>query len=175
MATAEKIVQMLEVFRRFWPRDFAAADAITYGAWQAILADIDDDLLGAAYAQYVAESAYPPKPADIRKQAMRLRQPDELTGVEAWGALCRYIRRWPGGWGRWVGDHHVDPPRLPKRVQRAVDAIGGLSYLRYSEDTVADRARFVQAYDALLEREQREARMLPEVRAVARAQLEAAR
>jgi len=74
----------------------------------------------------------------------------------------------------------VDPPRLPKRVQRAVDAIGGLSYLRYSEDAVADRARFVQAYDALAEREQREARMLPEVRAVveqlqspAAAQLEA--
>jgi len=179
MATAEKIVQMLEVFRRFWPRDFAAADAITYGAWQAILADIDDDLLGAAYAQYVAESAYPPKPADIRKQAMRLRQPDELTGVEAWGRVGAYIRKWPAG-GRLIGDTHVDPPALPERVQRAVNAVGGLAYLRTSENTMADRARFCEVYDALSRREREHAQMLPEVRAVverlqagATAQLEA--
>lgn len=48
----------------------------------------------------------------------------------------------------------------------AVDAVGGISYLRQSADVVADRARFLQAYEAMRTREQEHARMLPEVRQV---------
>jgi len=174
MATAEKIVQMIEIFRRLWPRDFTAADTITYGAWQAILADIDDNVLGAAYAEYAADSPYPPKPADIRKAAIRLRVPDETTGVEAWGRVGAYIRKWPAG-GRWVRDHHVDAPPMPERMERAVRAVGGLSYLRTSENVVADRARFVEVYDALAKREREHLTMLPDIRAIReRLQLEAA-
>ncbi len=173
MATDEAIRMMFEVLGSVWPRDDDRVSDLSLSVYARCLADIPDDLLSAATLRVVSEQTFFPRPAEIRQAAIALRWPDELTGVEAWGRLGAWMRHWPAG-GRWVGDCHIEPPPLPPRVKRAVDAVGGLSYLRTSEDTVADRARFVQVYDALAERERREATMLPEIRAArARAQLEA--
>jgi hypothetical protein len=171
---------MFAIFGEVWPRDGERVSDLTLEVYARVLADIPDDLLQAAIVQMLASATFYPKPAEIRRMAASLRWPEEITGLEAWGRLGAYMRDWPAG-GRFVGDRHVDPPALPERTQRAVAAIGGLSYLRYSENVMADRARFCEVYDALSRREREHAQMLPEVRAVVErlqaapaAQLEAA-
>lgn len=164
MASDEAIRRMFDVFAEIWPRDDDRVSDLTIAVYARCLADVPDDLLSAATVRVVSEGIYYPKPAEIRQAALGLVDPEAPSGVEAWGALCRYIRRWPGGGGYFDGEQHVDPPPLPQRIQRAVDAIGGLAYVRYSEDTVADRARFVQVYEVMERRRREEARMLPEVR-----------
>jgi hypothetical protein len=170
---------MFRLLRDVWPKDGAAISPVTVEIYSRVLADIPDDLLQAATVQVLAAATFWPKPAELRKAAIGLRWPDELTGAEAWGRVHAYILKWPAG-GRFVGDHHVDPPALPERIQRAVNAVGGLAYLRTSENAVADRARFCDVYDVLVRRATEHAQMLPEVRAVverlqapASAQLEA--
>jgi len=179
VASREAVARMFAIFAEVWPREAERASDLTLEVYGRVLADIQDDLLSAAVVSVVCGATFYPKPAEIRRAAIALRWPDELTGTEAWGRVGAYIRQWPAG-GRFVGQHHIDPPALPERMERAVNAIGGLSYLRLSENIMADRARFIEVYDALATREREHAQMLPEVRAVveqlqspATAQLEA--
>ena len=179
MATREAVAKMFAILGQVWPKDGERASDLAMEIYGRCLADIPDDLLSAAVVSVVSGATFYPKPAEIRRAAIGLRWPDELTGAEAWGRVGAYIRKWPAG-GRLIGETHVDPPALPERVQRAVNAIGGLAYLRTSENAVADRARFCDVYDALRRRATEHAQMLPEVRQVverlqapAAAQLEA--
>ena len=179
MASEPCIGKMFRLLREVWPKEAGTISPVTMEVYARVLADIPDDLLQAATVQVLAKATYWPKPAEIRREAIGLRWPDELTGAEAWGRVGAYIRKWPAG-GRLIGDTHVDPPALPERTRRAVNAIGGLAYLRTSENPVADRARFCDVYDVLTRRATEHAQMLPEVRAVverlqapAAAQLEA--
>ena len=165
MASEYCVGQMFRLLGEVWPREASAISPTTIEVYGRVLADIPDDLLQAATVRVLSEATFWPKPSELRKAAIGLRWPDELSGAEAWGRVCAYIRKWPAG-GRFIGGTHIDPPALPGRVQRAVDAVGGMAYLRYSENAVADRARFVEVYDALARRETDHARMLPEVRQV---------
>jgi len=51
-------------------------------------------------------------------------------------------------------------------IEKTIKAIGGWSYLCMSEDLVADRSRFIQAYEKYFTAAVDETRMLPEVRAL---------
>jgi hypothetical protein len=167
VASDGAIQAMFEVCAAVWPRDDERVSELTLQIYARCLADVPDELLQAATVKIVSESTYYPKPAELRAAALALVTPEEPTAAEAWGYVCRYIRRVPaGGWYR--GGEHVDPPALPAHIQRAVDAVGGLTYLRLSETSVADRARFLEVYQVLARRRAEEARMLPEVREAVR-------
>jgi len=164
MASNEAIERMFEVFAEVWPRDDERVSERTLDVYARCLADVPDELVAAATVKVVSEATFYPKPSEIRAAALALTMPEGLTGAEAWGQVCAYIRRWPAG-GYFVGQH-IDPPPLSEHLQRAVDAMGGLTYLRLSENPVADRARFIEVYGVMERRRREEARMLPEVREV---------
>ena len=69
---------------------------------------------------------------------------------------CRTERTWIGG------QEYVRRP-CDDVTERAVAAIGGWTYLRHSEDSVADRARFLQAYADIATRERRKVAEHPAV------------
>jgi len=165
MASHETIMRMFKIFAGIWPRDAERGNAETVTIYERCLADISDDLLQAATVKIVSEATFWPKPAEIRAAALALVEPDDLSAGEAWAMVQRYIRHCPPGrW--WVAGKSYRAKPLPERVQKCVDAVGGMAYLRLSENTMSDRARFATAYDTITRRERERARMLPEVRAV---------
>jgi len=165
MASHETIMRMFKIFTGIWPRDAERGNAETVTIYERCLADISDDLLQAATVKIVSEATFWPKPAEIRQAALALVEPEEMTAGEAWAAVQRHIRICPAG-GCWIAGRRYRARPLPERVQRAVDAVGGLTYLRQSTNVMSDRARFCDAYDAITRRERDRARMLPEVRAI---------
>lgn len=163
MATEPVIANMFRLFGEIWPREAAAISPTTVQVYSRVLADVEDDLLKAGIVHLLSEATFWPKPAEVRRSCLRLVQRNERTAGEAWAMVGQYLNL---PQSTWIGGRRYRAKPLPDDVQRAVDAVGGISYLRQSADVVADRARFLQAYEAMRTREQEHARMLPEVRQV---------
>lgn len=163
MATEPVIADMFRLFGEIWPREAAAISPTTVQVYSRVLADVEDDLLKAGIVHLLSEATFWPKPAEVRRSCLRLVQRNERTAGEAWAMVGQYLNL---PQSTWIGGRRYRAKPLPEDVQRAVDAVGGISYLRQSADVVADRARFLQAYEALQARESERARMLPEVRRV---------
>lgn len=163
MASEDMIGRMFALLGEVWPKEAANISPTTVEVYSRILADIDDDLLKAGVVHLLSEATFWPKPAEVRRAALRLVQRNERTAGEAWAMVGRYLNL---PQTTWIGGVRYRARALPEDVQRAVEAVGGISYLRQSENVMADRARFLQAYEALQARESERARMLPEVRRV---------
>lgn len=128
--------------------------------WYAILGDLDPDLLKAAVLQIASEDRpFLPAPGEVRQCAFDLveRHSNFPTAWDAWSEVCKRI-----------GDNgYVRVPEFTHPlIKRTVDCVGGWLQLCWSENAVADRARFVQAYETLAKRERAQVRILPQVREV---------
>ena len=163
MASEDMIGRMFALLGEVWPKEAANISPPTVEVYSRVLADVEDDLLKAGIVHLLSEATFWPKPAEVRRAALRLVQRNERTAGEAWAMVGQYLNL---PQSTWIGGRRYRAKPLPDDVQRAVDAVGGISYLRQSADVVADRARFLQAYEAMRTREQAHARMLPEVRQV---------
>lgn len=117
------------------------------------LCDLDDRLLMAAVAQYLAsgEPWFPP-PSTLRKTALSLvsRADGTPSAFEAWAEVKR-------------GLHSRNP--LSPLAQRAIDLLGGMREYGMSDigDEPSWRARFIQAYEQLENRQAEDSMMLPAV------------
>ena len=129
------------------------------------LKDIPSDELKAAVLHCVAQPgrAFAPSIGEIRGTVGELRK--TVSGVpssyQAWQEVITQMRDNGGDFGNPVWSHPL--------VERAVRTIGWRE-LRFSENQTADRARFIQCYEQLTERAERENLTLPQVRAYIEAQ-----
>jgi hypothetical protein len=123
--------------------------------YEMVLADIAPPLLRTAVLRHISTSKWFPTIAELRQAAAEivLQTDGQLTGPEAWGMVQREVRL--------VG--HWRKPRLGPMVRRAVEAIGGWRQLCLSENSTADRARFIEAYTILRKREADRVQALPQV------------
>lgn len=157
MASRNMISKMLVILRANWPTYELTPE--TPRVYEEFLADIPDDLLELAVKDCVARLTYFPRIAELREAAHAILE-DRLgipTATEAWGAVANAVR-----YGR--------PERRPDfspEIRRAIDAVGGWYHLCTSDTFAADRARFLDAYREIVQREREERRQLPEVRAAA--------
>lgn len=123
------------------------------------LKDLPSDELKAAVLHCVSQPgrAFAPSIGEIRGAVGELRKTSSglPSSYEAWQEVLTQIRDNGGDFGKPVWSHPL--------VQRAVQAIGWRE-LRMSENQTADRARFLQCYEQLTERAERDDLMLPEVR-----------
>jgi len=123
-----------------------------------MLADIPGDLLEAAIMDIISKKTFLPSISEIREAAAGLveKSAGQVSAVEAWAHVCKQITR--------VGRY--GSPDFDDITRRAVEAVGGWRELCNSENAVADRARFYQAYDQLASSGRGDAMMLPGVRAL---------
>lgn len=132
----------------------------TIEVYYQILSDLPLDLVKAAILQLITEdSPWCPAVGQIRSCVFDLldRESGVPTAWDAWAEVCKRI----GDTG------HVCIPEFSHLlIKQAVDGVGGWRELCMSENAIADRARFVQAYEALARRERIQSRMLPQVREV---------
>jgi len=130
----------------------------TLDAYYTVLGDLDADMLKAATLHIAATSKWFPAASEIRAAAFSLVEQSEGVpdAYEAWTQVLSEIGR-VGRSGR--------PNWTHEAVGATVQAIGGWGYLCMSENMVADRARFVEAYGMMVNRERERVRMLPAVQA----------
>ncbi len=124
----------------------------TYEVYAQVLADLDPDMLEQAIAFLLNEPReFMALPAHIRQAAFRLEdlQSDYPDAYTAWAQVTEHF--------------HSNAPIHPF-AREVADLIGGLRAIGQSDNPVAERARFIDAFNAANERRQREQRMLPATR-----------
>ena len=160
MIAREGFARVLGWLAALYPR--YTLEAPTIQAYYDVLADLALDQLKAAAQHLGATSKWFPAAAELREAAFDLleRGNGVPTAGEAWAEALHRIDRY-------------SPPTESDfshpLVKRALDAIGGNNVLC---DTTVDmlhtaRARYLEAYQALVHRGQVETRMLPAVRELA--------
>ena len=178
MATHETVLKVFKMLSRAYPdytaKNLAGAEAVeTMRLYERAMEDMPDTALEAATLDHITSSQWWPKISELRERATGLLLNDLAlpTAAEAWGMVVERLRK-PATIYR-DGQHYRLRPMAPL-IEKTVHALGGWSYLRTSENSVADRARFLESYDILALRERRRVSEHPAV-ADARAQIAASR
>jgi hypothetical protein len=154
MATLSEVIQILTIVMGAFPNAKALGDA-NFRAYHLLLSDLDAQLLEHAALSVAAQNTFFPTAAEIRKEAMGLRE--AAMGIpskeDAWAEVSKSF----GPYGSWRGAPEWSHPI----IKQAIDALGGYIALCRSDNPVADRAHFFRAYEALMDRERRDIAMLP--------------
>lgn len=138
-------------------------DALTIEAYVVALADVDPLSLEASILHLLSQSReFMPTAGTIRHTAFDLQAGNggPPTAYEAWEMV--QIAKDAGAGYPVAGV--FEKPEVHPLVEKAVNYVGGWRHLVESENYTADRARFVDAYNQVREREIEQVRMLPQVR-----------
>lgn len=153
MATEVEIIKALKVLAAAYPNFELPKE--TVGIYCRMLVDLDYDTLRAATLQCVSVYKFFPTVAEIRSAVTDLRM--MASGVpsasEAWGEVVFQFRE-TGSYSTPIFSH----PIIGEVVSRF-----GWKNLCWSENQIADRARFIEAYNAQLVESRSRDRMLPEI------------
>ena len=129
--------------------------------WFALLSDLDAELLRAAALQHMAASKWFPTVAELREIVAALLSERPATAMEEWGLVVETFSDLR--FYRYADGYHKFPAFENAITARVVQAMGW-TRLKESEDSTADRARFLQAYDTLAQRAREDGLLLPQVR-----------
>ena len=153
MATEIEILRVLKILGDVYPTYQLSSSAIE--VYVRLLADIPGCVLEQSALDHISRSRFFPCIAELRSAAFSIIDATEPipTEYEAWSEVQAEIHR--------VG--HCNHPQLDNPIATKVVEQLGWRYLCLSENPVADRAHFVQAYQALAERERSSAHRLPMV------------
>jgi hypothetical protein len=156
MATANDIQQIVNMFLAAFP-NFKPTD-LTPEIYFQTLQDIPSDELKAAVLHCITQAgrAFAPSIGEIRGAVSDLRRAatNVPSAYDAWQEVGSQIVS--------VGSYGA-PAFSSPLIERTVRNLGWRN-LCMSENQIADRARFVQAYEQILERATKEDIMLPSVK-----------
>lgn len=123
------------------------------------LKDIDAHELftAAQHCRSEAGRKFSPSVGELRGAVMELRRMtfNVPSAYAAWEEVCKQMRINGGDFGVPVWSSPL--------VEKAVGFLGWRN-LRFSEDATSDRMRFIQAYEQLLARAEKEEMLIPEVK-----------
>lgn len=112
-------------------------------AYESLLGDLTYEQCNAALRVLLQSSKWMPSVADIRATANELAAGPVKAGAEAWGLVLKAIGRY-GSYRKPGVDFQFDDAA----TARCVAALGW-EELCLSENSVSDRARFIEAYDQI--------------------------
>lgn len=177
MATKEGVGRAFVLLRRAYPdhvqRYLPTKDdmAEQMDFYQRLLTDVPDEVLLAATQSHIAASQWWPKVSELREKAFDILcgESGMPSAFEAYAMVRRRLAYSPDGYFR--NGKHISVDELPEFranpipdvVHKAVEGCGGWAMFRASENEVADRARFYQAYETAVRRLRQRAEMLPAV------------
>ena len=123
------------------------------------LAHLDDELLEKATLQAIATHDFASLPtiAHILQCAAQIvaAQNNMPDAFSAWGEVYKALTR---------GSTRLPLPWTHPAIEVVVGQLGGLNYLRESDNLVADRARFIEAWGVIVDRGTQEVIRPPAVR-----------
>src|SRR5690606_23812012 len=134
---------MVTAFPSTWIKLDEPQQRATMATYRAMLVDLEYDVAMAALARCLATAKFMPTPAEIREAALALVAGERSIGGEQWGRVLAAIRE--QGVYRVPGRDFVFTDAVTARCVAAL----GWTELCNGENTVSDRARFVDLYDEL--------------------------
>lgn len=156
MSDPRDIAQIIGILSAAFP-NFKPTE-LTAEVYYQTLGDIASDELKAAVLHCITQSgrAFAPSVGEIRGAVAELRSFSAKvpSSYQAWQEVQRQILV--------NGGDHGKPEWSSPLVEEAVRRMGWRN-LRMSEDQTADRARFLQCYEQLVERATKEEMILPQV------------
>jgi len=156
MANPNDILQIINVMLAAFP-NFKPSE-LTPEVYMQTLGDIPTEELKAAVLHSMSESgrAFAPSIGEIRGAVSELRSyaANVPSSFQAWQEVLKQFSV--------AGSYRV-PEFSHPLIDRAVRALGWRE-LCMSENQIADRARFIQCYEQLLSRAQKDDMLLPDVR-----------
>lgn len=155
-AEAQQVVTLLIAA---FPRQLTELDhdqqLDTMRVYRKMLADLDFERAEAAVLRLLATARFMPTIAEIRAAVGVVAHGTKRSGAEAWGDVHAAMRKY--GSHRTPGvEFNFDDPI----VVRLVRAFGWYDLCK-SENPIADRARFIDAYEKMESTERTEAAVLP--------------
>ena len=153
MAIEIEVLRVLKILGDVYPSYKLSSSAIE--VYVRLLADIPGTVLEQSALDHISRSTFFPSIAELRTAAFSvIDAADPIpTEYEAWSQVQAEIHR--------AG--HCNHPQLDNPIATQVVEQLGWRTLCLSENPVADRSHFVQAYQALAERERNSAHRLPMV------------
>ena len=153
---------LLDVAYAYFGREKSAEQVKqTLRLYAQMLGDIPLDLLKQAVLRHINTSKYFPTVAELREAVGTLAQPVQQTALEAWGEVMAAM----SDTRYYVYTDHCTVPEFANPITNKLVASMGWRILSQSENNIADRARFTQAYEQLVERERRESPLPDQLRA----------
>jgi hypothetical protein len=151
MATEIETLRVLKILGDVFPSHKLASSAIEI--YVGLLADIPAHVLEKSALDHISRSSFFPSIAELRSAAFSIIEAADPvpTGYEAWSDVQAEIQR--------VG--HCKQPQFDNPIAAQVVKQLGWHYLCLSENPVADRAHFIQAYQAIAERQRNSAHRIP--------------
>lgn len=146
----EKIIELIKTQIQLYPNT-AQMDSKALAYYASAISDIDDQYLIMAFRMHLETEKWFPSVSEIRKAAAELagRRSGIPLPYEAWRETRDNARMWVSGWHRNVDQHEWSHP-LVKETARLL----GWEDICYGENTESTRARFLQAYEQLKDREE---------------------
>ncbi len=128
----------------------------TVKIYEQFLRDIEPELLDQAAKLTISRCKFFPTIAELREAAVEIvtRATGTPSAIQAWGEVLDQMR---------ITGSYREPQFSHSLIARVVSYFGWRE-LCLSENPVADRARFLQAYDTEMQRACDDMRMLPETR-----------
>lgn len=150
MERAETI-KLFAIFKTAYPRFFISQDKtearLQIDLWSELLGDLPFSVIDAAVKRLILDSPYPPAISDVRRKAIEIMKPQQMTAAEAWEEVNRVLDRF--GYYRQVEAMQSIPP-LAARVVRAM----GFNTLCLTQNISVERAQFLRMYEQFAGREQ---------------------
>jgi hypothetical protein len=143
LATEIETLRVLKILGDVYPTYKLSRSGVE--VYVQLLADIPGAMLEQSALDHISHSTFFPSIAELRSAAFSIIEAIDPapTEYEAWSAVQVEIHR--------VG--YCNQPQFDNPITAQVVEQLGWRYLCLSENPVADRAHFVQAYQALAERE----------------------
>ena len=144
----------------------AEMDALV-NAWLGMVAHLDAATFQAALQLVATRSEFFPTPALVLAAVTELTTMPARTGLEAWNEVRRAIAEHgvyhPPGGAQYGEFRNYQWDFSDPLVSRLIDGAKAWAELCLSENEIADRARFIDAYDKLQVRERDKARLTPDL------------
>jgi len=156
MATLAEIKVIMGTMSIAYP-NYVAKEG-TPDIYHMILSDLPKDALEAGARSYLASSnAFFPSPGQWRQASLDIMLTNSApSAIEAWGEILAQFT---------TCGYYNDPVFSHPLIERIVNQFGWKN-LCMSENQIADRARFIQAYEASVITANADVRMLPSVKTV---------
>lgn len=127
--------------RTYYPKENILPNEQALALWYKQLQDIPYELAEVTLNKWVAVNKWSPSIADIRQQALEIKQGDVKTWGDAWGEVLNAIHRY----GTYEADKAV--ASLDDITRKCVKRLGFYN-LCVSENIAVERANFRQIYEA---------------------------
>ena len=152
--TTEEFDIIRAAIKSAYPDSNIMPDKYSIRMWYKLLGDLDFEVCETALYELFATNKFPPRVAEIREKCMEYMNPQIKDSGEAWEEVQAAVRKY----GYYRADDAVKT--LPDAIQQAVNRIGGFSYICTNDNPMVARAHFYKVYDAIVERQRKDA-MLP--------------